>query len=256
MNVASALAAVTGKKLAKGTGAMELRLSSAGYTMSDMIAALSGNGSIAMNRLDVKSGGAGTPMAAAFGLIAGLNDLGGVLSGRKAGSGLADVTGTFTIDKGVARSGDLALNSGMGTGRASGSADLARWMIDVNGEVTMSQSFLGQILNKGNQSTQRLPFRVSGRLDSPNVKLDTSKLQAAGLPVPGLDKILKKNKVGRVLQQIIPGFGGTSRQPSQPSQPPPPPAPGDTPPPPPEQQPQRKATPEDLIKGIFRGLGR
>lgn len=254
LNVANALAAVTGKSPASGNGAMELRLSSAGYTPSDMIAALSGNGSITMKKLDVKSGAAGTPMAAAFGLISGLNDLGGLLSGRKAGSRLADINGTFTIDRGVVRFSDLALNSGMGSGRASGSADLARWMVDVNGEVVLSQGFLGQILNNGKQTTQRLPFRVSGRLDSPNVKLDTSKLQSAGLPIPGLDKALGKSKVGRVLQQIIPGFGGTSRQPPPSPQPP---SPGDTPPPPPPagQSPQ-KLKPEDLLKGLFRGFGR
>lgn len=259
LSVASALAAVTGKSLAKGNGALELRMSSAGYTLSDMIAGLSGNGSIALNKLDVKSGGAGTPMAAAFGLINGLNDLGGLLSGRKSKSSLADITGNFTIDRGVARFRDLALNSGMGTGRAGGSADLARWLVDVNGEVVLSQGFLGQLLNGGKQSTQRLPFRISGRLDSPNVKLDTSLLQAAGLPIPGLDKVLKKNKVGRLLQQIIPGLGGTSSQPSQPSRQSPPPAPGDTPPPPPQQQQQQqqqKVKPEDLIKGLFRGFGR
>ncbi|MHA1598452.1 MAG: AsmA family protein, partial [Alphaproteobacteria bacterium] len=251
LNVAEALLAATGKRLAKGQAALELRLSSAGYTLSDMIAALSGNGSVAMNKLDVKSGAVGTPMAAAFGLISGLNDLGGVLSGKKAGGALADITGTFTIDKGVVRSNDLTLNSGIGNGRASGSADLARWMVDLTGEVTMSQSFLGKMLNGGGQATQRLPFSVSGRLDSPNVKLDTSKLQAAGI-IPGLDKVLGKSKIGNVLQQIIPGLGGATQRQPQPTQPP---STGDTPPPPPPEEP-KKIKPADLLKGILKGFGR
>ncbi|MBT5308682.1 MAG: AsmA family protein [Rhodospirillaceae bacterium] len=253
LSVSDALAAVAGKKLAKGTAALELKLASSGYTISDMVAALGGNGSVAMNKLDVKSGAIGTPMAAAFGLISGLNDLGGVLTGSKKKSGLADITGTFTLDKGVARFNDFALKSGMGNGQASGSADLARWMVDVKGSVTVSQSFLGQILSSNQATTQTLPFSVAGRLDAPNVKLDTSMLQAAGLPIPGLDKVLKKNKVGRVLQQLIPGLGGTAPKTAQPSSPP---APGDTPPPPPPTQQQQKVKPADLLKGLLKGLGR
>jgi hypothetical protein len=205
--------------------------------------------------LDVSKAGKGTALSAALGLIAGLNDLGGVLSGKKAGAGLADISGNFTINKGIATSQDLALTSSMGNGRAKGNIDLSRWLIDVTGQVEMSQNFLGLILSGGQATPSLLPFSIKGNLDAPNVKLDTSKFSAAALPIPGLDNVLKKKALGTLLQQIIPGLGGSGQ-----SQPPPPalptPSSGSTPPPPPppaSQPPPFK--PQDLLKGLLKGLG-
>jgi len=254
LDVAKGLMAVIGESPAGGRAGMEVNLTSSGFTVSDFVAALGGKGSIALKGLDVAKAGKGTALSAALGLVAGLNNLGGTLSGKKAGAGLADINGTFNINKGIATSNDLALVSSMGNGRAQGNIDLSRWLIDVAGQVEMSQNFLGKILNQGKATPSILPFSIKGNLDAPNVKLDTSKLQGLGLPIPGLDKVLKKKGLGNILQQIIPGLGGSSQ--SQPSSPPPPPttSSGSTPPPPPPPEPQ-KITPQNLLKGLFKGLG-
>ncbi len=261
LDVKKGLVAVTGESPAGGRAAMDIDLASSGYTVADFVAALGGKGSIALNRLDVSKSGKGTAMSAALGLVAGLNNLGGALSGKKAGAGLADITGTFNVNKGVARSNDLKLTSTMGNGRAQGDIDLSRWLIDVAGQVEMSQNFLGLILNQGQSTPSTLPFSIKGNLDAPNVKLDTSKLQGAGIPIPGLDKVLKKKGIGSILQQIVPGLGGATQ--SQPSSTPPPPSTSGTssgsapppPPPPPPTQSQPPLKPQDLLKGLLKGLG-
>jgi len=254
LDVARGLMAVIGESPAGGRAGMEINLKSSGFTVSDLVAALGGKGSIALKGLDVAKTGKGTALSAALGLVAGLNNLGGALSGKKAGGGLADINGNFNINKGIAVTNDLALKSSMGNGQAQGSIDLSRWLIDVAGQVEMSQNFLGLILNQGQPATTRLPFSIKGNLDAPNVKLDTSKLQGAGLPIPGLDKVLKKKGIGNILQQIIPGLGGTSQ--SQPTSSPPATSSGSTPPPPPPPpaEPQ-KITPQNLLKGLLKGLG-
>ena len=255
LDVARALMAVIGESPAAGKAGMEFNLASSGYTVADLVAALGGKGSIALMGLDVDKAGKGTALSSALGLVAGLNNIGGMLSGKKAGVGLADINGTFTIDKGIARSSDLALSSTMGQGRAQGNVDLSRWLIDVAGQVEMSQSALGLILNQGQVKATMLPFSIKGNLDAPKVKLDTSKLQGAALPIPGLDKLLNKKGVGTILKQIIPGFGGSSAPAPQPA-PQPAPSSGNTPPPPPPPPPAepQKLKPQDLLKGLLKGL--
>ena len=249
INVLNALVAVTGDKMATGKGEMNLNLASSGGSVAALIAGMNGRGAVALRNLDVKSGGAGTAMSAALGLVSGLNDIGGALSGNKAKGTAADITGTFNITSGVAHSNDLKLVSGMGNGRASGDVDLARWLIDVGGQVDLSQSFLSQVLSQGSPSTTAVPFSIKGRLDAPTVKLDTSKLLTSGLPIPGIDKLLKKKGVGSLLQSVLPGLGG-SPQPGNA----PPPSGNEPPPPPPSSQP-RQVQPQDLLKGLLKGLG-
>lgn len=255
LDVARGLKAVIGETPAAGRAAMDVNLKTSGFTVADLVAALGGRGSIALKGLDVAKTGKGTALSSVLGLVAGLNNLGGVLSGKKAGAGLADVTGSFNINKGIATSNDLALLSSMGNGQAKGNVDLSRWLVDVAGQVEMSQNFLGMILNKGQTTASLLPFSIKGNLDAPNVKLDTSKLQGAGLPIPGLDKVLKKKGIGNILQQIIPGLGGSTG--SQPAPPPPSTSTGNTPPPPPPPPPSepQKLKPQDLLKGLLKGLG-
>jgi uncharacterized protein involved in outer membrane biogenesis len=261
INVSKGLNAVIGESPAAGIAGMKINLVSSGYTVADLIAALGGKGSIALNRLDVEKSGKGTALSAALGLVAGLNSLGGALTGKKAGAGLADITGSFDIVKGVARSNDLKLTSSMGNGRAQGNVNLSRWLIDVAGQIEMSQNVLGLILNQGQAAVSQIPFSIKGNLDSPNVKLDTSKMQGAGLPIPGLDKILKKKGIGSILQQLVPGLGGATPSLPPSSTPPPSTSSGSSsgnlppPPPPPPTQSQPPMKPQDLLKGLFKSLG-
>lgn len=256
LNVEKGLLAVIGESPATGQAGMDIKLASSGYTVSDLVAALAGGGSIGLKGINVSKGGKGTALSSVLGLLSGLNNIGGSLSGKKAGAGLADITGTFNVSKGIAHSRDLTLASSMGNGRAQGQVDLSRWLIDVAGQFEMSQNFIGTILNKSPTTPSKLPFSIRGNLDAPNVKLDTSKLLSGGLIIPGLDSVLKKKGVGGFLKNILPGLGGASQSP-QPSAPPSAPSDGTSPPPPPPPPPpqQQKLQPEDLLKGLLKGLG-
>ena len=256
MDVGKASRAVTGKGLATGNMEVNVKLATAGRSVADMVSALSGSGSLALQRLDVKADAKGTAMAAALELVNALNGLGGLFGGKKRTTGLADISGSFRMDRGIAKSNDLRLTSNLGTGVAGGSVDLPRWLIDVSGEVRLAENALTNIIAraaKTQQAPRILPFRIKGRLDAPTVKLDTSRL--GPIPIPGVEKLLEKapKGVGAILQQIIPGLGGQpqqqpqQQQPQQPGTAPPPPPP----PPPPEQ----KFKPQDLLKGLLKGLG-
>ena len=228
------------KALSRGRASFDLKLNTAGANVYQMVSRLNGTGSFVLEGLDVKARGQGSALAGILNLVVGLNQLGGQLGGSRKGKGLADVTGTFAIDRGIARIQDIKLLSSVGNGDAKGFVDLPRWYLDVNGQVELAKNLLTQLLRRGKQSKTILPFRVYGRLDKPNVKLDTSKIKG-DIPIPGLDKLIKKQPgVGKLLDQILPGLGGGSSQQQQPQTQP-------------KTQPQqkKKIRPEDILKDLF-----
>lgn len=248
-DVGRAAKALAGSDLASGAATLEARLATGGRTVAELVAALRGTGSFALQDLDVRGSAKGSAMAGAFDLVFGLNQLGGALGGAKQGSGLADVKGSFTIDRGVARSDDLRLVSNVGEGRAAGTVDLPKWTIDVQGEVQVAQNLLTQILTQkaGQPQNQMLPFAVRGALDAPSVKVDTAKLAGGGVALPGVDKLLKQKGVGDVLQGIL-GVPVPQQPQARPTQP-------AAPQPQPQQPPQpapKKIQPQDLLKELLR----
>ncbi|MCH7487159.1 MAG: AsmA family protein [Proteobacteria bacterium] len=254
MDVGQATRAVTGKGLATGKMGVNIKLATAGRSVADMVSALSGSGSLSLQRLDVKAGAKGTALAAALELVNALNGLGGMFGDKKRNTGLADISGSFRMDRGIAKSNDLRLTSNLGTGLAGGSVDLPRWLIDVSGEVRLAENVLTNIIARAAKTVQApriLPFRIKGRLDAPTVKLDTSRLGT--IPIPGVEKLLQKapKGVGAILQQIIPGLGGQTQQQPQQQQPQ---QPGTEPPPPPPPPPEQKFKPQDFLKELLKGF--
>lgn len=240
-DIGRAVAALTGQQTASGKIALEAKLVTAGNSVAAMIGALNGSGSLALHQIDAKGRSEGSALAGALGLVRGLGEIGGLLSGRPGGGTTADVTATFAVDRGVARTNDVKLVSGFGNGQAKGSVDLPRWAIDMAGEIQLAQNVLTQALDKRGRTAQPIPFSIVGALDAPTVKIDTSKMPG-GLPIPGADRLLKKKGVGDVLQGIIGG------QPDQA----PPPKQQQQQPPPQQQQQQQKVRPQDLLRGILR----
>ena len=223
IDVSRATRAVTGKALATGSMQGNFKVTTSGSSVADMVGTLAGTGALALSRIDVKAAGKGTALAGAL--------------------GLADISGTFRIDRGVAHSNDLKLSSNLGTGQAKGSIDLPNWLIDVEGQVQLSQNLLTQFLSRKIGAPQVLPIRIKGTLDSPNVKIDTSKMPSGGVPLPAVGKLLGNKGIGGFLQKLLPGQQST-QQPAQQQ-----PQSGEPPPPPP---PERKFRPEDLLKQLFK----
>jgi len=190
-----------------------------------------------------------------------MNRTSGLLGGRRGKSkGLADVTGNFVIDKGVARSENLTVTANAGQGIAKGFADLPKWQMDFNGNLTLSNDPLTSFVQGKSKVPDAVPFRIYGALDKPNVKIDTSKLPGGKLsiPIPGREKLFKSKKVQKGLDVLkkfgvqIPGFTRSA----------PTPAPAPVPPsntgstsgllaPPPAPEPQRKKLRfEDVLKSL------
>ncbi len=215
-DLAQALRAMAGKAVASGTMGVGLKLSTEGRSIADMVAALGGNGSLALRRIGVGGKSRGTALAAALDLITGLNKLSGLLGGRK-GKGLADIHGTFTVAKGIARSQDLRLTSAFGEGDGKGSVDLVKWLIDMGGEIRLTETLATKLLSQvtGAKTKRTLPFEISGPLDAPKVTLKTASLGGGGKPaepaapedaepLPSVDRILKDKKTRqRLLKDLL-----------------------------------------------------
>jgi hypothetical protein len=247
LDVGRAARAVTGKEAASGGLDFVANLSTGGKSVAALVSTLAGAGSIALTRVNVKGDTKGMMLGSLFGVVDGLNKLGGALGGRK-GSSLADLTGTFKIDKGIIRSDDLKLSSNIGNGSIKGAVDLPSWQIDAAGEISMAKNLLTGLLAQRLRLPDRVPLKVKGRLDAPTVNFDTGRGGGGKAGIPGLDKLISPNKpAGKILNQILPGLlGGPSSSPapsnqqdSQQEQPP-------------QQQPKPK--PQDLIRNILRGL--
>jgi len=256
VSMPSALRAFGNKTLESGIMEVIGEFRTSGRSVADMVSRLNGTGSLSLNGLDVTKGaGAGSAFSGVTGLLESVYHFAGSLGG-KIDVGKADLRGSFQVDKGIASYNDMTLTSSVGTGSAKGVVDLPNWQINTSGALQLSQNLLVQVLVDQKGPTT-IPFQVSGFLNKPNVKLDTSKIAAGGLRIPGrvgkkLDKILKKKGVGSVLQKIFPGSRSQQPAPQQQNT-------GAPPPQEPPQQNQRQPSspkPEDLLKNLLRSLGR
>ncbi|MDA1090397.1 MAG: AsmA family protein [Proteobacteria bacterium] len=251
VNVGEATRAFTGESMASGKMGLQANLKTAGASVAAMISGLGGSGSVRLQGVDVQQGNAGGMMAGALGLVSALNQFGGTFGGANKPAGVVDLSGSFNISNGIANTQDMKIAASMGNGNAAGSIDLPRWLIDVKGQVQLSQNFLTALISKQTRrdATQSVPFTVRGRLDKPNINLDTSKLTGGGLPIPGADKLLKKlpKGVGGILQGIL---GGGAPQPQTEGST----GTGNEPPPPQpqQQQQQQKVNPADLLRDLFK----
>jgi len=254
-DVRRATIAATGEPMASGRMALNTELTTAGSSVADWVSSLNGTGSVALTQVDVAAAARGSALAPLLGLFQGLGQLGSALAGGTS-SKRADITGSYQITNGVARSNDLRLAYYLGNGAAAGTVDLPAWQLDVAGEVKLAPNILTGLLGRatGGGVPDTVPFQLRGPLDAPNVNIETKGLASGGLPIPGLDKLGEKTGIGGVLNKLIPGVTGGSGSSAPSSQPQTAPAPGTQLPPPPstqQQQQQKPLSPQDLLKGLF-----
>ncbi|MFZ0695288.1 MAG: AsmA-like C-terminal region-containing protein, partial [Alphaproteobacteria bacterium] len=95
------------------------------------------------------------------------------------------LAGTFTIDKGVVRTNDVALQAEAEAGKITGTIDLPAWTIDMRGDFTLTD----------HPKVPGFGMHVSGPLDSPERKLETKDLEA----------YLVQRGVGSLLKKVLPG---------------------------------------------------
>lgn len=132
------------------------------------------------------------------------------------------LAGTFTIEKGVLRSTDIALAADGGTGKATVTANLPAWTIDAASEFRLT----------GHRDAPPFRMALKGPLDAPRRIFNVNELQSW----------LVSKAAGGLLQQLI-------KKPAPQTAPAPQPAPGQAQPSPPAQPAPPK--PEEFIRGIF-----
>ena len=246
------LLSAIGESPAKGRAALNIKFDASGYTVSDLVASLKGNGSISLKGINVSGKGKGTTFSSVLGLLFELKDFGKKLSKSNASGGVADITGTFNISRGIAQSSDFLLTASMGNGQAQGKVDLSRWLINMAGQFEFSPNFIGKILIDSGSVSPKLPFFIRGDLNAPSVKLDTSKLISGKLIKKGLDKLLNKKGVNDLLQNFLPGLGQKNQKSKLPTQETN--AEGNLPPSPSTQK--KQVPPKEILKNLLEGLGR
>ncbi|MDP6427142.1 MAG: AsmA family protein [Rhodospirillales bacterium] len=262
IDAAAAQRAFGGRQISRGILNSAGEFGATGRSVAGLISSLRGRGTMALKGIGVASSGSGlSVLSGVGGLLRSINQFAGALGGKRS-QGLADLTGAYTVNKGLVTFNDLSLVSNTVKGSVNGVVDLPAWRIKAEGRLDLAQNLVTQLLLKNTRTNTAIPFSVSGALDAPRVKLQTAKLPGGGIRLPGIDRLRKKKGVGKIIDQIFPGL--------KPPPPPPPPPPTTTtsqplpqPPPqqpPPQRQPQpaqpKKPKVEDLLKDILRGLSR
>ena len=256
LNLGEGFMAVTGEKPATGQVGMNLKIASSGYTVSDLVAASTGRGVISLENVNVKKNSKGTILSSILGLLNELNKIGAGFSTQDTGTSLANITGTFNIDRGIATSNDLSLVSSLGEGKANGKVDFSRWLVDVGGKFEISSNFISLFLNKAQTRTTSIPFSIRGKLDAPKVNLNTAKLLDGGLSLPGLKNVLEKQGLKKLFKKIMPGIENLRQNPGKEAPSTFPEASsGDNVESPPKKNQKQDLQPKDLIKDLLKGLG-
>ena len=255
MNLPLALKTLEDRTLKSGTLDLTGNYHTKGRSAADLVSHLNGSGSFSFNGVDISNR---TDRRSAFSsiaiLLSSLNRFAGVIGGKR-GSEKAKLQGLFRVVNGIANFKNTNLTSSIGSGTANGVVDFPNWRLNATGTLNLSQNILIKALME-QAGPKTIPFRISGLLDQPNVKLDTSEFSKSGIKIPGklekkLDQILNKKGVGSILKEFLPVSPSisSSRQSSAKRSPQGKPKTTQNPPP-------SNLKPEDLLKNILRGLSR
>jgi hypothetical protein len=209
-----------------------------GNSTFELVNGLSGKGTISVRGLDIISKVEnGSAMSGFANLFLSLQNFSSTILGKKLTSKRSNFNTSFTAENGVINFRDMTLKTGLGNGAAKGLVDLPNWKINSDGEIKLSQNVLSQVLLKKPSKLLFLPFKITGRLDDPNVKLETSEITKGGIRLPkflnkAVDKLKQKKGVESVLDNIIPGITSPDQR----------------------INPNKKISSDDLFKNILREL--
>ena len=216
-NVGKALFQAAEFDIATGILSFGMDLSARGRSELDMIRALSGKG-----KIDVVDGVVkGFELKRVSENLKNINQLAGLLGALTSAmdggeTKFSSLKGTFDITKGVMITNDLQLVADAGAGNARGFVDLPRWNMEMNADFRLTDH------------ADAPPFRVRavGAPDNPRRLFDFQALQAWVL----------QRGIGGLIQNLVPGAknsdGGL------------------------QLQQQQQPRPEDIIRGLLKGLGR
>lgn len=190
-----------GKRQASGDIAFNVAVSSSGGSVAGLVSGLKGEGSFEVKKAAL-SGDADKPRGPIAALLTGLNQLAGLGSDQRP-EGLADISASFKIDRGIARTEDLRFVSTAGEGKGKGTIDLPKWTMKVEGDIQLSQNLFAKLLSGTTGVGFGVPLRIEGDIDEPSFVLDVAKLPGKALSIPGA--ILQNSAPSRILRKLIPG---------------------------------------------------
>jgi hypothetical protein len=189
-----------------------------GNSALEFVNVLSGDGTVSVRGLGIFSKvKKGSAMSGVSNLFLSLQQFTGIVLGKKLNSKRANFSTSFTAAKGVLNFKDMTLKTGIGNGSARGLINLPKWRINTKGEIKLSQNILTQILYKESSKPIFLPFKMSGDLSAPNVKLETSEITKRGIRLPNIlnktvDKLKRKKGVNAVLDKFLPKLNSDSKK--------------------------------------------
>ena len=236
VDVRKALGDLAGIDAVEGRANLTMSLSSAGRSGFDLVSALAGKGKIDVADGAVKGIDLGRINEKLKLLNLPINLLSLLQTATSGGkTRFTAIDGTFTIAKGVVTTRDMHMVAEGGEGRAAGTADLPKWLIDLAAEIRLAD----------HPRAPPFEMQLKGPLDSPRRIFKADKLQA----------YLAQLGVGSMLERFLPRRrSGTGSSPTAaPAAPAPAPAPAPRTEPAP--QPAPPPSPEDFIRGILKGLG-
>ncbi|MEC9367736.1 MAG: AsmA family protein [Pseudomonadota bacterium] len=235
-----------GFKWVSGKGKMQIALSGSGRSQSEIVRTLQGNGAITFSDGAIE----GVNIA---GMIRSLKQgqLGGWKDQPSAKTDFSLMSGTFTMQNGIATNTDLNLVGPLVRVTGSGRIDVPREYIDYDAMPRL----VGTIEGQGSQRETRgilIPVKIKGPWADPDIKPDLQKiLENPELAADAINKAqdvlknLKDKKItGKDVENLLQGVLGGGQQQA-------PDATGTTPPPE-GQQPQQQVRPEDVLKQLFR----
>ena len=115
-------------------------------------------------------------------------------------------TGSFEINKGLAKSKDLEIKSALGKGNAIGTINLKKSKLNLIGKIDLKHGLFGKILKKQTKNNnQHIPFSIVGSLNAPTIKINTATVFRSNLKNPFTKMLVAPNpkKIKKTLKKVI-----------------------------------------------------
>ena len=163
---------LVGTTQASGKATLRGEFAARGLSQRDLVMSLAAQGTFAATGIDASTAGRGVAFTAVLAPIKALSQLGGIFSGGVT-QGLAEMVADFRGEQGIITLSNATLKSNVYSGAFTGSIDLPRWWIDVEGRVRLEVNLITQLFGNRLQMPSLIPLTIRGPLDLPNVNMST-----------------------------------------------------------------------------------
>ncbi|MFL2771383.1 MAG: AsmA family protein [Rhodospirillaceae bacterium] len=158
---------------ASGKVSFNGQFSSSGISQRDLIASLAGQGRFSGLDMGLNSEGQGLAFKTLLAPVRALNLIGGLFTGGSS-QGLVTIDTDFSVQEGIFTLSNAALDSHFYAGSFSGTVDLLRWWLNIEGKVSLEANTLAQLAGERFKMPSLVPVIIRGPLDLPSITIDTS----------------------------------------------------------------------------------